>query len=73
MSTDAYHEALSQVLALTPEEQLELVEHMLSIVRHLVKARSKHNIMEFDGFAKEIWEGVDVEKYINEERNSWDG
>jgi hypothetical protein len=29
--------------------------------------------MEFKGFAKEIWQGVDVEKYIDEERNSWDG
>ncbi|MFL5628483.1 MAG: hypothetical protein ACJ788_23120 [Ktedonobacteraceae bacterium] len=31
-----------------------------------------HNIMEFKGFAKEIWKGVDVEKYIDEERNSWE-
>jgi hypothetical protein len=29
--------------------------------------------MELKGLGKEIWEGVDVEKYIDEERNSWDG
>jgi hypothetical protein len=28
--------------------------------------------MEYAGFAKELWKGVDVEKYLNEERNSWD-
>jgi len=28
--------------------------------------------MEFSGFAKELWKDVDVEKYIDEERNSWD-
>jgi hypothetical protein len=29
--------------------------------------------MEFQGVAKKFWEGVDVEKFIDEERNSWDG
>jgi len=24
------------------------------------------------GLHKEVWEGVDVQKYINEERNAWD-
>ncbi len=32
----------------------------------------KHSIMEFKGLGKEVWQGVDVEKYIDEERNSWD-
>jgi hypothetical protein len=28
--------------------------------------------MELEGLGKEIWQDVDVEKYIDEERNSWD-
>ena len=72
MPSRAYHEALDRVMSLTPEEQLELVEHVISIVRHRVTAWPKHSIMELEGFAKEIWEGVDVEKYIEEERDSWD-
>jgi hypothetical protein len=36
-------------------------------------ARPKHRITEFKGLGKELWQGIDVEKYIDEERNSWDG
>jgi len=31
-----------------------------------------HSILELEGLGKEIWEGIDVEKYIEEERNSWE-
>jgi hypothetical protein len=72
MSTHAYREALSRVLLLTPDEQLQLLAEVATTLRDNVTARPKHNIMEFRGFAKELWQGVDVEKYIDEERNSWD-
>jgi hypothetical protein len=32
-----------------------------------------HSIMEFEGLGKEVWEGINVDDYLNEERNSWDG
>ncbi len=73
MSTYTYHEVLNQVQRLTDDEKLQLLADVATMLRHQVKARPKHNIMEFEGFAKEIWEGIDVEKYINEERNSWGG
>jgi len=28
--------------------------------------------MELEGLSKEVWQGIDVEKYIEEERNSWE-
>ncbi len=71
MSAEDYHEALSRVLSLTPEEQLELLEEVISIVRHQAKPRPKHKVMEFRGVGKETWQSIDVEKYIEEERNSW--
>ena len=72
MSTDAYREALSRVLLLTPDEQLQLLAEVATTLRDFVTTRPEHNIMEFSGFAKELWKDVDVEKYIDEERNSWD-
>jgi hypothetical protein len=72
MSSNAYREALSRVLDLTPEEQLQLLEDVISRVRLRVTARRKHSVMELKGLGKEIWEGINVEKYIEEERNSWD-
>ncbi len=72
MSTYAYREALSRVLLLTPDEQLQLLAEVATTLRDKVTTRPKHNVMEFSGFAKELWKDVDVEKYIDEERNSWD-
>ena len=72
MSTDEYRTVLDQALRLTPEEQLQLIEDIITVVRHQVRARHQHSIMEFEGVGKEVWEGIDVEKYIDEERNSWE-
>jgi len=78
MSTYAYREVLNEVLNqvqhLTPDDQLRLVEDLVANIRSQGTGRSKkHSIMELKGLSKEIWKDVDVEKYIDEERNSWDG
>lgn len=73
MSTYAYEEALNQVQRLTPDEQLQLLQDLAAIVRRQVIPRPKHRITEFKGLGKELWQSIDVEKYIEEERNSWDG
>jgi hypothetical protein len=73
MSNYTYEEVLKQVLHLTPEDQLELLKVLTNIVLPRVTIRPQHSILEFEGMAKEYWKGVDVEKFINEERNSWDG
>jgi hypothetical protein len=68
---EVLNEVLSQVQHLTYEDQLRLVEDLVASLRRQGKARPKHSIMELRGLGKELWKGVDVEKYINEERNSW--
>jgi len=73
MQTITYREVLDQAQKLTPDEQLKLLEDLAAIVRQRVTAKPKHSIMELKGLGKEVWEGIDVEKYIEEERNSWDG
>jgi len=65
-------EVLNQVQRLTLDEQLQLLSDVAAMLRRQVESRPKHNIMEFEGMAEELWKGVDVEKYIDEERNSWD-
>jgi hypothetical protein len=72
MSTHAYREALSRVLLLTPDEQLQLLADIAAVLRQQVTAEPQHSIMELKGLGKEVWEGIDVEKYIDKERNSWD-
>ncbi|MFL5655341.1 MAG: hypothetical protein ACJ8CB_14345 [Ktedonobacteraceae bacterium] len=77
MSTYAYREVLNEVLNqvqhLTFDDQLRLVEDLVANICLQNTAPPKnHSVMEFRGMAKLLWEGVDVEKYIDEERNSWE-
>lgn len=71
MST--YNEVLSQARSLTPDEQLRLIEDLISIVRHRVTPKPKRSILELEGLGKEIWNGIDAQEYVNQERDSWNG
>jgi hypothetical protein len=33
----------------------------------------EHTFLELRGLGKELWRSVDVDQYLEEERNSWDG
>ena len=72
MTTHAYHDVLDQVQNLPLEDQQRLLEDLEAIIQRRVSAKPKHSILELRGLGKEIWEGIDVEQYLNEERNSWD-
>ena len=72
MTTEVYNEVLKQVQKLTLEEQLQLLEDLVGLIRQGIRIQRKHSITELRGLGKEIWEGIDVEKYIDDERNSWD-
>jgi hypothetical protein len=73
MSTYAYRQVLNQVQQLTSDEQIQLMEDLLAILRRQVGQKPLHSILELEGLGKEIWEGVDVQAYIDRERDSWDG
>lgn len=72
MTSEAYRKVLQMARELPVEEQLQLIEDLISVARHRVQAKPKHSIMELRGLGKEIWEGIDPAQYIDEERNSWD-
>ena len=72
MSSYAYQEILEKVLQLPSEEKLKLIEAILADLRVKEDSIKLHSIMEFEGLGKEIWEGIDAQDYVNEERNSWD-
>ncbi|HKV58988.1 MAG TPA: hypothetical protein VJO32_11935 [Ktedonobacteraceae bacterium] len=67
-----YDEILNQARELSLEEQARLVEELATLVRSRIQAWPKHSVLEFRGMGKELWQGIDVKQYIEEERNSWD-
>ena len=63
---------ISMIQKLDTDEQLQLIEELAIIVRDKA-LKKKHSIMELKGLGKEIWEGIDAQKYVNMERKSWNG
>ena len=68
-----YQELRRQVEDLTPDEQIRLLEEIASLVGRHVSPKPKRSIMELEGLGKEIWQGVDVQDYVDQERASWNG
>lgn len=69
MST--YGEAISIVQRLRPEDQLRLLEELDATVHR--PNEPQHSVLELRGLGKEIWEGIDAQEYVNQERDAWDG
>lgn len=71
----SYQEVLHQAQSLTPEEQIHLIEDLSKLIRQqmTMKSQPKRSIMELRGLGKEIWNGIDAQEYVNEERDSWNG
>jgi len=38
--------------------------------QHMVTRRS---ITELRGLGKDVWQGIDAQEYVNQERDAWDG
>lgn len=70
-----YEEALDYARHLTPAEQLQLLEDLAAMIRQRVAANAEptHSLMELEGLGAELWEGIDAQKYVEEERKSWNG
>ena len=68
-----YIKVLNEARKLTPEEQLKLIDDLISGVRHKLTAKPKRSILELEGLGKEVWNGIDAQEYVNQERDSWNG
>jgi hypothetical protein len=54
-------------------DQLRLLEEMATIIRRKTSKAKPRSILEIKGKGKELWKGVNVKSYIDEERSSWNG
>lgn len=73
MQTMNYGELLVRIQRLDPAEQLRMLEDLAALVRRQMASQPRRSILELQGLGKEIWQGVDAQKYIDRERASWDG
>jgi hypothetical protein len=74
MSISVYHDVLRRVQRLSPDDQLRLLEDVASLVRRQATTQARRrSILELRGLGKEIWQDIDAQDYIDQERASWDG
>jgi hypothetical protein len=71
--SDAALGVLQQILQLPPGEQQRLMAEYQAVVQSKPPTAPRISIMELQGLGKELWQGIDVGRYLEEERNSWDG
>ena len=69
MTASAYTEALQLVDRLSLEEQQQLLTELAARVHQT--AEPQYSIRELRGLGREIWEGVDAQAYVNQERDAW--
>jgi len=72
-TTTSYSEVLGQVQRLAPTDQLRLLEELAGLVRRQITTRARRSILELQGLGKEIWQGIDAQEYVDQERASWNG
>ena len=73
MAAYTYEKALRIAESLSPEDQRRLLEELSARAAKDAPTEPQHSIMELRGLGKEIWEGIDAQEYVNNERASWDG
>jgi hypothetical protein len=73
MTEADYNHLISEIKTLDLSDQLRLLEEMATLIRKKTTADHSRSILELKGKGKEIWQGINVGKYIDEERSSWNG
>jgi hypothetical protein len=68
-----YNSAKRPVQALGPAGQLRLIAELAASLRSEVERRPQRRLLELQALGKEVWQGVDVEEYLLQERSSWNG
>lgn len=73
MPTTNYHELLQRIKSLRPTEQARLLRDLATLVHCQIQNHSPQSILDMQGLGKEIWSNIDAQKYIDRERDSWNG
>jgi len=73
MTTPTYDEVL-RLANLLPARERERLARNISAALSLRDSSTKtHSIREVRGCGKEMWRAMDVDEYLRQERDDWDG
>jgi hypothetical protein len=60
------------VKPLPNREKLRLLARVSTDLAETEDEKPKRSLLELEGLGKEIWEGVDAQKYVDELRDEWE-
>jgi hypothetical protein len=66
-------QVLQTIRLLSPQEQLDLLEQIATLLRASLPPQPTHSILELEGLGAPMWRGVRAQEYVNQERAVWDG
>lgn len=69
MLNDAYVQIQELLPRLSQEEHRQLIQELNRMLEN--ENEKSHSILELEGLGADIWAGVDVQRYIDKERESW--
>ncbi len=67
---DIVKEIEKKITRLNPEQKKRLLDSIRASLKP--KNKRQHSLLELEGLGKEIWEKTNTDKYLNDERKSWE-
>ena len=68
-----YDQAKRSVQALGPADQLRLIAELVGRLSGDLDRQPPRSLLELQGLGKGVWQDVDVDEYLRQERSSWNG
>ena len=68
-----YDQAKRSVQALGPADRLRLIAELVGQLSGELDRQPRRSLLELQGLGKNVWQGVDVDEYLRQERSSWNG
>lgn len=69
---DLHRQIREQYQQLTSDEHISLIRELWNLYQLRMQSRPAHSLLELEGLGAEIWEGIDPQEYVNQERDSWE-
>ena len=62
---------INQIEHLNYNQKVEIMDRIIHNLKRN-ENKSKHGLLDLKGLGKDIWKNIDVDSYIQSERQSWD-
>lgn len=73
MSAITYQDALHITRQLALPERLQLLKALAEMIEQDMITLPPHTMRDIRGLGKELWAKIDVDAYLERERDTWDG